>query len=418
LISIDTLRADHLGCYGYSRITSPRIDAFRKDAVLFENAVAQAPSTLPAHASMFTSLLPSHHGGSVANSTGVDPAAPTLTEILKRNGFDTASFNGGIQLDPLYGLDRGFDVYVSSRPSVASAEVLVDAVDRFDHQVSEAIRWIEQRKGRSFFLFLHTYEVHHPYSPDPALLEELEPSYQGPLPNEVSVELLKRINEGTLTIADADLEHVVAAYDAEIRSADRAFGKLVGFLRDRRLYEDSLIVVTSDHGEEFGERGRVGWHGHSLHDELLRVPLLVKLPGGREGGRSVSAQARGIDLAPTILQELSIPIPESFEGASLLPAIGGGAPLPEHAVSEKDVVLPDREASIRTLDWKWTRGRLYHLPSDPLESNDVAPANASEGVTLSRKLQDLLGARPRPAPHRVAPDEELLKKLRSLGYIQ
>jgi arylsulfatase A-like enzyme len=418
LVSIDTLRADHLGCYGYSRDTSPSMDGFRRDAILFEQAIAQAPSTLPSHASIFTSLLPRHHGSSVANSAGLADGASPLAEILERENYDTASFNGGIQLDPLYGLARGFDTYVSARPSVARAELLVDPVDKLDHAVSEAMNWIRDRKARPFFLFLHTYEIHHPYTPDPAVLASMDPDYRGSLPDEISVELLTRINDGEIEIDDADLGHIVAAYDAEIRSADAAFGKLVDFLRNEGLYDDAVILVTSDHGEEFGEHGRVGWHSHSLYDELLRVPLLIKLPGSRYGGETVAAQVRGIDLAPTILDELGVAVPDSFEGTSLLPLIGGSADGPEHAVSEKDVVLPDEEAAIRTLTWKWSRGRLFHLPSDGLETTDVSQANTGTAQALSRSLDERLNARPRPAPRHVEPDAELLEKLRSLGYIK
>ncbi len=418
LISIDTLRADHLSCYGYPRKTTPRIDIFRRGATLFEQAIATAPSTLPSHVSIFTSLLPSHHRASVARSSGVDPGALTLTEILRREGYETASFNGGIQLDPLYGLARGFDIYQSARPSVATAEVLVDAVDRFDHAVTEAVKWIREREPGPFFLFLHTYETHHPYTPDPDLLEPMDAGYQGPLPDHISVELLKRINAGEVEVDERDLEHIVAAYDAELASVDAAFGELMEFLEQERLYDDAVIMVTSDHGEEFGEHGIVGWHAHSLYDELLRVPLLIKLSGSRGAGRSVEAQVRGIDLAPTILDELGLPIPPSFEGASLLPAIAGSGDPPEHAVSQKDVTVPEDEASIRTLTWKWTQGRLFHLPSDGLETTDVSPSNQATAEALSRALEGLLKARSKPPDHLVEPDEELLKKLRSLGYVK
>jgi arylsulfatase A-like enzyme len=418
LISIDTLRADHLGCYGYTKNTTPRIDAFRRGAALFEQAIAHAPSTLPSHASIFTSLLPSHHGASVARSSGLDPGALTLTEILQREGYRTASFNGGIQLDPLYGLARGFDTYESARPSVASAEVLVDPVDRFDHAVTEGMKWLREREREPFFLFLHTYETHHPYTPDPDRLAPMNPGYAGSLPDQISVDLLQRINARELEVGEADLDHIIAAYDAELASVDAAFGKLVEFLEREHLFDNAVILVTSDHGEEFGEHGFVGWHSHSLYDELLRVPLLIKLPGSRGAGRSIEAQVRGIDLAPTILDELGLPIPPSFEGESLGPAIAGAGKPEEHAVSQKDVAVPEDEASIRTLAWKWTQGRLFHLPSDGLETTDVSDANRETAEFLSRALEGLLKARPKPPDHHVEPDEELLKKLRSLGYIK
>jgi arylsulfatase A-like enzyme len=418
LISIDTLRADHLGCYGYQRDTTPRIDSFRRDASLFELAIAQAPSTLPSHASMFTSLLPRHHGASIANDSGIDPAAPTLAAILKREGYATASFNGGIQLDPLYGLSRGFDTYVSARPSGADAEVLVDPVDRFDHVVSAAMQWIRDRNSRPWFLFLHTYEIHHPYTPDPALLALMNPDYDGALPDRISVDLLQRINRGETAVGDADIAHIEATYDAELRSVDTAFGTLVDFLRSQGLYDDAVIVVTSDHGEEFGEHGFVGWHSHSLYDELLRVPLLVKLPGSRGGGRSVAAQVTGIDLAPTILDALDVAIPHSFAGHSLLPAIAGAGNGREYVVSQRDVDGLDEHDAIRSRRWKWSRGGLFHLESDPLETTDVSLRNGDTAQAMSRMLAEILAARPRPQPHRVEPDEALRERLRSLGYLE
>ncbi len=229
---------------------------------------------------------------------------------------------------------------------------------------------------------------------------------------------LKRINAGELEADDRDLAHIVATYDAEIASVDAAFGELVDFLEREGLYDDAILIVTSDHGEEFGEHGFVGWHAHSLYDELLRVPLLVKLPGSRGSGRSVEAQVRGIDLAPTILEELGLPIPPSFEGSSLVPAIAGAKVPPEPAVSQKDVAISEEEASLRTVEWKWTQGRLFHLASDALETTDVSGANSATGEAMARALDELLKARPKPPDHHVEPDEELVKKLRSLGYVK
>ena len=392
LISIDTLRADHLGCYGYPKPTTPNIDVFRRDAALFEQAIAHAPSTLPSHASIFTSLLPSHHGASVAISSAVDSEAITLTEILKAEGYATASFNGGIQLDPIYGFNRGFDVYDAARPRVASADLLVDPVDMFDHAVDEAIHWIENieiNRRERFFLFLHTYELHHPYTPIPEALEAIGADYDGSLPKDISVDLLRRINDGDVELEASDLEHIISSYDAELRSVDTAFGHFIDFLREEELY-----------------------------DELLRVPLLVKLPGAEQAGASLDEQVRGIDVAPTILAALDLDAPVEFEGVSLLGPLSGSGSVPEHAVSRKDVVITDDFASIRTLDWQWFRGRLFHLASDAEETTDVAGADMATGEELSAKLEELIATRPRPAPHKVESDEELLKQLRSLGYVK
>ena len=284
LVSIDTLRPDHLGCYGYTRPTSPNLDAFRKDAVLFDQAFAHAPSTLASHAAILASLLPPHHGASISNDLALPREVLTLAEVLKEAGYTTASYNGGIQLDPAWGLDQGFDVYASVKPRGAPAESLVDKTDRFAHQVDRAAAWIRGRRSPGFFLFLHTYEVHHPYSPEPDDLALFRGSYDGPLPDLVTVELLKEVNGGKRPVDDRDRQHIVDTYDAEIRSMDRAFGTLVALLKERKLYDAALVIVTSDHGEEFGEHGQMGWHSHTLYDELLRVPLLVKLPKSRRAG--------------------------------------------------------------------------------------------------------------------------------------
>ena len=206
-----------------------------------------------------------------------------------------------------------------------------------------------------------------------------------------------------------------------MRSSDRsntAFGRLIDFLHEEELYDDAIIVFTSDHGEEFGERGFVGWHSHTLYDELLRVPLLVKLPGAAHAGVSVDEQVCGIDIAPTILAALGLDAPAGFEGVSLLGPLSGAGSVPEYAVSRKDVVITDDFASLRTPDWKWSRGSLFHLASDPEEATEVSGAHRHTSEALSAKLEELIATRPRPAPNKVEPDEELLKQLRSLGYVK
>jgi arylsulfatase A-like enzyme len=416
LISIDTLRPDHLGCYGYPRPTSPHLDAFREDAVLFRSAFAHAPSTLLSHASILTSLRPPHHGASIADDLAVPLEVVTLAEALRARGYATASFNGGVQLDGVYGLDQGFDVYESVRPRGAAPENLVDAADRFGHTVARARDFLSRQEGRAFFLFLHTYEVHHPYSPDPADLAPFRGDYEGPLPDAISVELLEEINAGRRPVDERDRQHVVDAYDAEIRSADRAFGALVALLKERGLYDDALVVVTSDHGEELGEHGRLGWHSHTLYDELLRVPLLVKLPGNRRAGTTAGSLARGIDIAPTLLRALDLPVPASFEGRDLL-ARGAGAG-PEQIWSGREAGHGRVASSLRTPRWKLAGRRLFDLERDPGEHVDVAATHLDVTRRLAEQRRAVIAERRIP-PRRPAPvDEELRERLRALGYVQ
>jgi arylsulfatase A-like enzyme len=409
-VSIDTLRPDHLGCYGYPRPTSPEIDGFRNEAVLFEQAVAHAPSTLSSHASMFTSLLPPHHGASVLNRSAITPDVTLLAEVLRDAGFATASFNGGGQLHPAWGLDRGFDVY----ESFAESEGDRLGEDTFRERLAAAKGWIESVKDEPFFLFLHTYEVHHPYTPEPERLALMETGYKGKLPGRISIRVLEKINAGTKALRPGDREHIVAAYDAEISSADAGFAELLALLRELGRYDSSLIILTSDHGEAFGERGRIGWHGDTLYDEQLRIPLVVRLPGGRLSGMTVEDQVRGVDLAPTILSLLGLAVPEEFSG-SAIDVAGQAARDSGWALSEVDG--SPNELAVRTPRWKWYRGRLYDLAADPGERTDVASRHPDVEQDLSGKLADLVRSREPAGETPIEVDEDLLERLKALGYV-
>jgi arylsulfatase A-like enzyme len=415
LISIDTLRPDHLGCYGYARPTSPNLDAFRKDAILFTNAFAHASSTLASHAAILTSQLPPHHGGSATSEFAVSRDVRTLAETMREDGYATASFNGGIQLDAAYGLDRGFDVYLSVKLRDASAETLVDEDDRFAHEVEQGRVWVEKQQ-QPFFLFLHTYEVHHPYTPEESDLEPFRGGYRGPLPDHVTVQLLNEFNGGKRTLEPRDRQHIVDTYDGEIRSTDRAFGTLVTRLKALGLYDSALVVVTSDHGEEFGEHGAMGWHAHTLYDELLHVPLLVKLPGGLRAGDTDDRTVRGIDIAPTMLTALGQTVPSDFEGGDVL-APGPRPPETAEVFSSLDTTVPSGVFALRTPEWKLVDHRLYDLRRDPGELHDVAASRSEVVARLTSRRRALLESRPRPRPQPARIDEGLRRRLHSLGYL-
>ena len=417
LVSVDALRPDRLGCYGYRRPTSPSVDAFRRDAVLFRQAIAPAPSTLSSHASLLTSLVPPHHTASMANGLALPHELVTLTEALREHDYATASFNGGIQLDAAWGLDQGFETYVSVKPRTATAESLVDAKDRLDHVIDLAKAWVERNEGRPFFLFLQTYEVHSPYTPEAADLAPFRGGYAGRLADRITIDVLRRISDGKLTLDDRDRQHVVDAYDGEIRSMDRAFGGLTAFLRARGLYDSSLIVFTSGHGQELGEHGRMDG-SPSLFDELLHVPLLMKLPSSRLRGTTIEDQVGGIDVAPTILGVLGISAPPQFEGRDLFatapPASGEGPAI----VSSLDIAEPGFSVSLRTPEWKLYDGRLYHLTRDPDETDDVARRRGEVARSLQARLKAALDVPARTTKRHAAPSEELLDRLRSTGYME
>jgi len=409
LVSIDTLRPDHLGCYGYAKPTSPEIDRFRRQAVLLRCAIAQAPSTLASHASMLTSLPPQHHGASVERLSALRPGVVTLTELLRRAGFATASFNGGGQLDRSWGLDRGFSTYVSATDG-STADV---GDDTLDQEVARALDWLDHAGRRPFFLFLHTYEVHHPYTPSPERLRQMETGYTGSLPPHISIALLEKINSGQRRLAPGDLAHVEAAYDAEIASADAAFGRLLQSLRSRGLYESTLVVLTSDHGEAFGERGKVGWHGDALFDEQIRIPMILKLPRARLAGATIESQVRAIDLAPTVLSLLGLPVPPEFSGTAI--DLAGGAPAhPPWAVASIDG--RPKTAAVRTRRWKWYDGRLYDLVHDPRETHDLAARRPDVEESLEGRLLAILRSRELAPTTPIEPGDELKERLRALGY--
>ena len=436
LISIDTLRADHLGCYGYSRPISPFIDRFRRDAVLFEQAIAQAPSTLPSHASMLSSLWPEDHGAFFMRKNALPDAVLTLPEALADHGYRTAGFNGGGQMAPEFGLGQGFELYEVVGAAAKTAET-----------VRRAEVWIDAHGEDPFFLFLHTYEIHHPYTPEPEALGELAPAYRGSLPNQISKDLILEINRGERNLEVGDLDYIIAAYDAEIRSMDAAIGQFFAFLRQRDLYDRSLIILTSDHGEEFGERGKVGWHSHTLFDELLRVPLLVKLPASRRGGGRVAAQVRGIDLPPTVLSLLGLPPQGTFDGFDLRHMIEDERFDPElPALSQQDTGVGVDHSSLRVAGWKlypnrlyqmqrlgsgggrlrylrarlaWGLGqdRLYQMAQDPAERMNLAGREKAARQRLQELRERLKAERQAPSPTDAEPNQETLERLEALGYL-
>jgi len=411
LVSVDTLRPDHLSAYGYERETSPHLDELARESVRFDTAIAQAPSTLPSHASILTSLPPSRHRALFTHRRRLRDEVTTVAEVLRDAGYRTAAFVDGGQLSPEFHLDQGFDVYASPSGSLRRA-------------VSKAFEWLDaQPPGGPVFLFLHTYEVHHPYRPEPEHMDPFDADYQGDLPDHIEVELLEQINgdrEPRLEIDEADLQHVVNAYDAGIVHMDLGIRSLVRELRERDRWKNTAIVFTSDHGEEFGEHGRVGWHSQALFDEQVRVPLLLRLPRGRHGGERVEAQVRSMDIAPTLLALAGVPAPAAFEGRSLLARLGPEADTePWIARSERDRVGDPLSTSLRDGRFKWYDGRLYDLAADPEERVDVREREPERAAGLEAEYHrglESVGDVAADAPAVDLP-EQTREGLRALGYL-
>ena len=309
LISIDSLRADHLGCYGYPRDTSPHIDRLAREGALFEYAIASTSWTLPSHMSMFTSLYDSLHGVEDSRKRLVIDH-PLLAEVMKEAGYRTAGFYSGPLLHPGYGFVHGFEEYVNctSYPWAGEQEIKefvaqrrktrsLAKADITNPRIYEKVTgWMEEKMKEPFFLFIHYWDVHYDYIPPDPYDKMFDPGYEG----ELDVRELEGNESIHADMARGDLEHLIALYDGEIRWTDEWIGRLMEMLRTKGLLDRTLIVLTADHGEEFFEHGAKG-HGKSLYDETIRVPLIVRLPGVVEAGLRISQQVRTIDIYPTVL---------------------------------------------------------------------------------------------------------------------
>ncbi len=437
LISLDTLRADHLGCYGYDRDTSPNIDLLAKDGVRFAESRAASAWTLPSHISMVTGLDTINHGV-CGPDLRLDPATPTLTELLKAKGFWNAAFTGGGYVSGFFGFNKGFD----------SFRVLGGVIDRdaAAKLADKAERWIGKNMDRDFFLFLHTYQTHNPYRTDAPWNRRY--LHEGSGPSELDLVPLGFNDEKRFKPVTEEMRRdIIGLYDGEIRFTDeKLIGPLIAKLKALGIYDRTMIVLTSDHGEEFFEHG--AWlHTHSMYDETIRVPLIVKFFGSRNAGRIVRTPAFGVDVMPTIADELGVSVPsKGLDGRSLRPLADGG----DEAVGESprtgisDLAsrmmikhIPLKVALVRSpfkfiLNEPYSPADLaYFAPSPPpladIELFDISrdPGEtrnlAAEMPEIARELGNLLRARykPRkkPGAEKVEMGDDLIKQLKTLGYL-
>jgi arylsulfatase A-like enzyme len=321
LYLVDTLRSDHTTPYGYKRDTTPELGAFARDAVVFEQAIAQASWTKPSVASILTSQLPGRHRA-VQLRDALDPGLATLAEMLQAKGYSTGA---AVANSVIYGVgtnfEQGFDFFgglhgAGDRPSKAvDADVVVDA----------GLGFLDARRGFPRFLYVHTMDPHVPYGSPPPFDRKYDPP---PTPDNPAADPRSDYRE------PLDRDRLIAQYDGAIAFGDREFGRFVRELKARGLYDRALIVFMADHGEEFLDHGQ--WtHGKTVFDELIRIPLVVKFPQGRSAGTRVTQQVQAVDVLPTVLQALDLPVPAPpvIAGRPLQAVLAGGAPEPP-AVSE------------------------------------------------------------------------------------
>jgi arylsulfatase A-like enzyme len=435
LLLVDTLRADYLGSYGFEGPISPCLDGLARESVRFTRAFSQAPWTKPSVATIFTSLHPHVHG--VTNHKGGRFGAPdafgqigilperavTLAELMRAGGYATAGFIANPWVTEEYGFRQGFDAYDDS-----FADTHVDA----EPVLERASAWLRSRpRGRPFFLYLHFMDVHGPYAApdgDYAALLDSPGLGDGQRLSEAQWQEIPdylRRPEWVERPEARELTTWRARYGAGVRSFDRQLCGFLDVLRSEGVFDGSYLWVTSDHGEELFEHG--GWgHGTTLYDDQTHVPLLVRLPGGRGGGRRVDEMVGLIDLLPTILRSAGLGVPDDAQGRDRTPALEGGADDgPGYAISS--ATEEPGQHGLRTARHKLLfdreRGsvRLFDLEVDPEETVDVASSSPAVVRELMAPLERYL----REAEERGAfaveaapPSEEMLERLRALGYAE
>ena len=436
LISIDTLRADHLGCYGYDRNTSPNIDSLASDSTMFLNTYASSPWTLPSHISLLTSLHGVHHQV-YYDREKMDPSILTLADTLRQNYFLCSSFTGGGFVSSVYGFSKGFDTYRDGVGGVFqqnSAELLFRAVSE----------WLDKEKNKNFFLFLHTYQTHNPYAcPYPYKTMFLKEgakwrhidlvNYLGGKPG-----VFKKVTEG-------ERQNIIGLYDGEIRYTDeKLIGPLIGKLKEMELFDQTMIIFTSDHGEEFYDH--MGWgHGHSLYDESLKVPLVIKFPGSKFKGKEIGDIVSLVDVMPTILEEMGIDFSDlSIDGRSLSPLIKGkergdrtfladiGSDVLNSRIPQKismnigkNKLILNKRFSSKDLDFflypppVLIPVELYDLKQDLLEIKNTADEKAVLVNQIIRQINEIYTKAKKRKTSRPEPeiDEKLKEQLKALGYI-
>jgi len=374
LISIDTLRADHLGCYGYAKETSPAIDRLAERGVRFEQAVSASPWTLPSHMSMMTSLYPEQHKRAWKTLFPNQPLT-TLAEVLTSRGYITQGYVAVPFLKEIYGFDQGFSGY-EFEPDIRAKD-----------QTDKAIRWLHQKRpgDKPVFLFVHYFDPHVPYLPPKKYREKF---ISGTKDFPLDMNIFKN------TFTGEEKTFLRALYDGEIRFADDQAGRLIQTFYQKMDPKKSLVVLVSDHGEEFWDHGSVD-HGHTLFEEMIRVPLIFSAEGRLPSGLVLKNTVRTIDLMPTILDLCAIPVPASCLGVSLLSYIQGGGP-PEEPAYSSSVVKGPEQKSLRNDQHKFiyntltSKAALYDLIEDPGEQENIIEREPQIAASFREVMDEYL----------------------------
>jgi arylsulfatase A-like enzyme len=378
---LDAVRNDHLSCYGYERPTTSHIDALAQEGVLFESCAAPAPWTVPSHGSLFTGLYPTSHGAH-AEHLALSPLNTTLAEVLRDAGYETGGFSANIYLSPTLGFDQGFATYDvrlmdDGRPKPVRAAAEMNAL---------VLPWVEARArdDRPFFLFVNYMDAHAPYLPPPPY----DTLYGDPM--------------------DREDERKIALYDGGIAYMDSEVGRLLDRLDELGLTDDTLIIVTADHGEFLGEHGL--WdHKQHLYEEVLNVPLVMRYPPRLPRGQYVASLVQLTDVMPTVLTLAGVEPPAAMQGRNLLPLIRGEESPAAYTVAFAEFFRDEahmrklgpaydrRLKSLRVGDWKyiWSSTgteELYNLHTDPGESHNLASTETTRTADMRDRLDRWVGS--------------------------
>ncbi len=454
LITMDTTRSDHVSCYGYDKKTTPFLDQLAADGVVFENVHSTSSWTLPAHASLFTGLYPFSHNAYVKEGSWgfkvLEDKIVTLAEVLAHQGYKTAGFIGGYFCSSFFGIAQGFDYYY---------ENLFNLIIEFDYffvtriyrsffpfddffeknglagkkitpQINRAaLKWIAKNSHTPFFLFLNYFDPHHPYisldSDEIASPRQLSINHRNYVGWELGVvrQVLRKVKE----LGSKEKKYLLDRYDHEIKQMDRGIGELVQFLKEKGLYDNALIIVTSDHGESFGEHGLM-IHSPAVYEELVKVPLIVKYPKDYQKTPQAFTPLSLVDVMPEILTVVDIPIPQEVQG---VPFSRGKRTVLVERYKDKSwtwTAFPFGERSLRAVykgDYKYiwaTDGKheLYNLKDDPRELHNLVeamPLVAREMETMLSQWSQRTGQENiKDKPSKMEKGVE--EALKALGYLQ
>ena len=469
VVSLDTTRADHLGCYGNERMHTPNIDRLAREGVVFRSATTAAPTTLASHTSIMTGVA-AHTHGVVRNGFVVAAANETMAEILKREDFTTAAFLGSFALDRCFGFDRGFDFFDDHFDVQADLRARDQDQRRANLVTDSALRFVEGKAEQRLFLFVHYFDVHAPYEPPPPFealyprtqaaakgaLEDLEHAARRQQMRTVGRELgqdavvkrglvrdLVQRADGVMEDADRDLE---ALYSGEISFVDSEIGRLFDELEKRGMLERSLVILVADHGETFAEHGDFWNHGLWVYDTTVHVPLIVRLPRAVTNASapvsSVDVPVSTIDILPTVLELLGIERSRAIEGESLVRALRG-EPF-EHGPTFSEATQPPsvenaaawgnakKPKCIRDGAWKYIEApyldleELFDLEHDPEERHNLLLATEAAVSNAARVRADALRAKldawsssahPLPSHFNSVQQKEVSDRLKQLGYV-